>query len=108
MIDRLKSLLEFYNEDSRDTFVLYSLAQEYASSGNIPESRKYYHILRDVDADYIGLYYHLGKLEESDDNLDEARQIYLDGIEVADRIGDTHAKSELEGVLAMLKLLLDD
>jgi len=107
-MNRIKTLLEYLNEDPRDTFVLYSLAQEFASTGNLSESRKYYHLLRDVDADYIGLYYHLGKLEETEENYEVANSVYLDGIEIAGRIGDKHAQGELEGALATLRMLLDE
>ena len=107
-MNRIKALLDFLSEDPRDTFVLYSLAQEHSSAGNLSEGRKYYHLLRDVDADYIGLYYHLGKLEESEENYEVAKSVYLDGIEIAGRIGDTHAKGEIEGALAMLEDLLDE
>jgi len=107
-MNRIKALLDFLNEDPRDTFVLYSLAQEYNSSGNLSESRKYYLLLREVDADYIGLYYHLGKLEETEENYEAANSVYLDGIEIAGRIGDKHAQGELEGALAMLRMLLDE
>ena len=107
-MNRIISLLEFLNDDPRDTFVLYSLAQEYNSLGNLSESRKYYHMLRDVDVDYVGLYYHLGRLEESEENYAVAKEVYLAGIEVANRIGDTHAKGEIEGALAMLRMLLEE
>lgn len=107
-MNRLKSLLEFLNDDPHDTFVIYSLAQEYASAGNVSESRRYYHLLKDVDKDYIGLYYHLGKLEESEGNYTLAISVYQTGIEVADRIGDNHARGELEGALAMLRMHLDE
>ncbi len=107
-MNRIKTLLGFLNDDPNDTFVLYSLAQEYTSAGNASESRKYYHLLRDVDADYIGLYYHLGKLEESEGNHEVAEKVYVDGIELAGRIGDSHAHGELEGALAMLRMLLDE
>ena len=107
-MNRIKTLLEYLNDDPRDTFVLYSLAQEFASTGNLSESRKYYHLLRDVDADYIGLYYHLGKLEETEENYEVANSVYLNGIEIAGRIRDKHAQGELEGALAMLRMLLDE
>jgi tetratricopeptide (TPR) repeat protein len=108
MTNRLKSLLKFYNEDPGDPFVLYSLAQEYSSGGDLAESRKYYLLLKSVDADYIGLYYHLGKLEECDENFEKAKHVYVEGIEIAKRIRDSHAQGELEGALAMLKMQLDE
>ena len=107
-MNRINTLLIFLNDDPRDTFVLYSLAQEYTLAGSVPESRKYYLALKDIDPDYIGLYYHLGKLEESDGNYEIAKRVYTDGIAIAERIGDTHAQGELEGALAMLRMLLDE
>jgi len=106
-MNRIKTLLDFLNDDPHDTFVLYSLAQEYTSAGDASESRKYYHLLRDVDADYIGLYYHLAKLEEAEGNHELAIQVYSDGIEKARQLGDNHSQGELEGALSMLRMLLD-
>ena len=107
-MSRLDTLLEYYNEDPSDTFVIYSLAQEYNSMGNTDESRKFYHVLKNVDSDYIGLYYHLGKLEESVGNLKTAMEVYQDGIDIAKRLGETHALSELSGALGMVKIIIDN
>jgi len=108
MINRLNSLLQFHSDDPTDSFVLYSLAQEYAKRGNVVESRKFYSILRETNNDYVGLYYHLGKLEESDKNHKEAIKVYDEGIAVAERLGDLHAKSELLGAKSLLEMQLDD
>lgn len=107
-MNKINTLLDFLKEDPSDTFVLYSLAQEYTSAGNVSEGRKYYHLLRNVDADYIGLYYHLGKLEEAEGNYEMAKEIYQAGIETARRLGDGHALGELEGAFGMLKMLLEE
>ena len=48
--------------------------------------------------DYVGTYYHLGKLYELLQKPNQALEIYEKGIETAKRIKDQHALNELLGV----------
>lgn len=102
--NRIAQLEQFLSEDPDDTFVLFALAKEHASLNNIEESRKYFARLRATDPDYVGLYYHLGKLEERAGNTAAAEAAYRDGMETARRMGDGHALSELQGALESLKV----
>ncbi len=47
--------------------------------------------------DYVGTYYHLGKLYEKEGQKDEAITIYQKGIVAARAKRDMHALSELQG-----------
>lgn len=60
------------------------------------------------DPDYIGVYYHLGKLYSEIEENKKALDTYKKGIEVAMRLSDLHAKSELQGALLNLELELED
>ena len=63
-----------------------------------------YLLLMETTPNYVGLYYHLGKLYERQEKWDLALDIYRKGMEVARQAGDQHALSELAGA----KLNLDD
>lgn len=104
MSDRLAKLQAFYDENPKDTFILFALAKEYETSGDLEKAMKFYQNLKSEDAEYIGLYFHLGKLYEKIENLDEARSTYQDGLEIAKKHNDFHAASELNGALEMIKL----
>ena len=54
--------------------------------------------------DYVGVYYHLGKLQEKNNQTSLAVKTYSAGMAVAKKIGDQHALSEL----AAAKLEIDD
>lgn len=94
---RLVKLLEFLESDPNDPFVLYALATEYNSSNDVEKAMEYYLILIASHPDYVGTYYHLGKLYEKIGKGDEAISIYQKGMAVARGKGDMHAFSELQG-----------
>ncbi|MEX0747959.1 MAG: tetratricopeptide repeat protein, partial [Rhodothermales bacterium] len=49
--------------------------------------------------DYVGTYYHLGKLHEQEGRKEEAKETYRQGIATAQRLRDAHAESELREAL---------
>lgn len=98
-MDRLNQLLQFYEEDSDDPFTRFALAQEYLSRGQVDEALDFFEGLIDTDPDYVGTYYHLGKLYERLDRTEEAIATYEDGIEVARDQGEQKSLSELQDAL---------
>ena len=102
MTDRLSALLEFLKEDPNDEFTRFALAQEYAKRGDLGEALRYYEELVKTSPDYVGTYYHLGKLLEDLERTDEAKEAYRNGIRVAEEQRDLHARAELND--ALLKL----
>jgi len=94
---RLAKLLEFLESDPNDSFILYALATEYNSLNDIENAFKYYLVLINQHPDYVGTYYHLGKLYEKENQKDKAIEIYQKGMQTARTKRDTHALSELQG-----------
>ena len=94
---RLAKLLEFLESDPTDSFILYALATEYNSLNDIENAFKYYLVLINQHPDYVGTYYHLGKLYEKENQKDKAIEIYQKGMQTARTKRDTHALSELQG-----------
>lgn len=107
-MSRLDQLLEFLKEDPSDVFVLYSLAQEYLKADDLNNALGYFEKLKAAEPEYIGMYYHLGKLHERLGQPDQAQETYLEGIDIARNAGDIHAANEMEGALNLLKSTLDD
>ena len=104
MKDRLNQLLEFHKDDPTDSFVTYSLAQEYLKIGEAEKAIEIFDALKQSDPAYVGLYYHYGKTLEYLGRLKEARNVYQTGIDQCRKVGDNHALGELNGAM----LLLDD
>lgn len=102
--ERLNQLFQFLEASPGDSFLLFAIAKEYEGLQASAKAMEYYHLLRDKNPDYVGLYYHLGKLYEQQDDFAEALSTYKRGMEIAKAQGDRHALSELAGA----KMEIDD
>ncbi|RZJ64624.1 MAG: tetratricopeptide repeat protein, partial [Flavobacterium sp.] len=70
---------------------------EYNVQNDGKTALKYYLQLTEKHPDYVGTYYHLGKLYEKMGNKEEAINIYQSGMTAARKKRDMHALSELQG-----------
>lgn len=100
--NRLQQLLQFLEQSPNEAFLLFAIAKEYEGSGDSSNALKYYLLLQQHHPDYVGLYYHLGKLYEQQEDFDNALATYTKGIEVAKAAGDRHALGELAEARMML------
>lgn len=94
--DRLEQLRSFYEDDPEDPFTRYALAQEHLKHDNTARALALFEELVETDPDYVGTYYHLGKLYERLDRTDEALDTYEQGIAVARKQGEQKSLSELQ------------
>ena len=92
-------LKKMYEENPTDSFVLFALAKEHQNLNENQTSLGYFQKLLKVDENYVGAYYHLGKLYESMEDLEKAMSTYRKGMQIAGDQGDQHARSELAGAL---------
>ncbi|MFT6815278.1 MAG: tetratricopeptide (TPR) repeat protein [Sphingobacteriales bacterium] len=99
MKDRLQQLLNFLKESPNDSFILFALAQEYWKQNNKEKALEHFETVHKLDENYIGTYYHLGKLYEELEDLEMAKQIFQKGIGIAKNNNNQHALSELQGAL---------
>ncbi|MBR9922874.1 MAG: tetratricopeptide repeat protein [Bacteroidetes bacterium] len=103
-MSRLDQLKAFLEDDPNDAFVRFAIAKEHEKNGDTDSAKAGYEWLVQEKPDYVGTYYHFGKLLEKEDNKERALAIYSQGMEVAGQQGDQHARSELAGA----KMMLDD
>lgn len=85
-----------------DSFARYGLAMEYRNGGDLQSSMGEFRALMANNPDYSPAYFHGGQTLERMGLLDDARQVYLQGVEVTTRLGDQHALSEMQAALDML------
>lgn len=104
MTDRLQQLLGYLEDQKDDSFILFAIAKEYESMEEYEKAEERYKYLRSVNPKYVGLYYHLGQLQEELEKQDEALVTYVEGIAVAKDIKDQHALSELQSVKTNLEM----
>lgn len=99
---RLELIQQMLAQNPNDSFLLYGLANEYKNTGDTETAIATYRRLFEVNPDYVAAYYHCGQTYEQAGNEQAAAEVYDRGIEVARRIGDGHALSELQAARDIL------
>lgn len=94
--NRLERLLALYTQNPNDIFVIYALAKEYESKEEYSLSEERFKEILNKDADYVGMYYHYGKLLWKLSRDEESIAMLDRGIHVAEKLGDKHALGELK------------
>lgn len=94
---RLDQLFEFYQQDPHDAFTIYAIATEYLKI-DPPKAMEYYQKLLAEHEDYVGTYYHAGKLHEAFGETGQAEKVYKKGMQISRQAGNMHAFSELQQV----------
>jgi Tfp pilus assembly protein PilF len=102
-MDRIAKLKEFLEANPNDSFVQHALALEHVKAGDDAEARKLFENILNKDENYIGSYYHLGKLLERNDERESAIKWYELGMLKAKENGDMHAFNELQAALEELE-----
>ncbi len=102
-MDRKPYLLDMLKETPEDPFLLFALAKEYEKSSNTQEALQLYERLYRQNPEYVGLYYHYGKLLQQTGECLHAREIFSRGIQISTAVKDFHSKSELESALEALE-----
>ena len=97
-ISRLEKLLEFLENEPDDAFLKYALATEYLRLNQTDKALAYYEDLVNTHPNYVGTYYHLGKLYEALQRKQDAINTYEAGMKVTREQRDNHALSELQAV----------
>lgn len=107
-MSRIQQLEEFIRETPNDPFLHYALVMEYVKVNDLEKSKAGFENMISKYPEYVGTYYHFGKLLEKIDNKEEAIIIYQKGIDVAKRAKNMHAMGELQGALNFLIGFDDD
>ncbi len=100
--DKLTKLFALLERSPKDTFLLYGVGMEYKKLNDIPRAIDYFNQTLAVDPGYCYAYYQRGQVQEMTGDLASAKSSYSAGIAAAERVGDGHARSELEAALQML------
>ena len=96
MSARLQQLQNFLKEEPNDPFLLYAMATEYLKMEDLPQALAFYLKTIEADENYVGTYYHLGKLYEKLTNPTAAEQAYKKGMSISRSLQQNHAFSELQ------------
>ncbi len=102
-MNRIDKLKEFLKATPNDSFLQHALALEFIKEDNDAEAKILFETILEREANYIGSYYHLGKLLERNNNFAEAINIYSKGMVEAKAVKDNHSYNELQAALEDLQ-----
>jgi Tfp pilus assembly protein PilF len=88
------------NRDPNNLLARYGLAMEYAQQGNTDSALENFRALMASHPDYVAAYYQAGRVLQTVGDLEQARAVFQQGIAACNRVGDLHARGELEAALA--------
>ena len=95
-MNRITKILEYLQATPKDNFLRHALALEYIKSGDDNKAREIFETILTEYPDYIGSYYHLGKLLERLGENQLAIEWYEKGMSAAKEAKDNHACNELQ------------
>ena len=96
-MDRVERLQQLLQTAPKDNFLRHALALEFIKLGNEEKARELFESILTEFPEYIGSYYHLGKLLERIGKPEQAIDWYQKGMNAARQAGDRHALGELQG-----------
>jgi tetratricopeptide (TPR) repeat protein len=100
----LERLQEFLKANPKDSFVRYGYSMELSKLGRIDEAVASFRQLIQDDPGYVPAYMQAGSVLARAGRKGEAKEVFLQGIAAAARAGESHAHSELQGMLDGLSL----
>src|SRR5512142_2837484 len=98
-MNRIEMLKELLATDGNNVLARYGLALEYSKAGDTDAALAEFRNLISANPNYIAAYQQAAQTLVNAERLDEARQMLSEGIAVAARVGNQHARSEMEGLL---------
>ena len=101
-MDRVALLSEILTQNPNDAFARYGLAMEYSNRGEVETAVTEFGKLLAAHPDYTAGYFMAAQTLAKASRVDEAKKMLADGIASAQRTGNGHALSEMEGMLAEL------
>lgn len=105
---KIKQLARQIKNNPSDSFSKFALALEFRKEGEFKKARILFEDILSSDPDYVGVYYHLGKLYEALDHLDDARELYQKGIQVAADQNEQRTEKELKEALLQVETKMEE
>lgn len=103
MNSRLDDLFEKYDENPLDVEIIFSIVKEYMKNNEDEEAEVYLKDLLKKNSKYVQAYITYGNLKENNNEIEDARYFYQQGLKVARELKDTKAIIALEDYLDELE-----
>jgi tetratricopeptide (TPR) repeat protein len=99
---RKQQILDMLADDPNDPFLRYGLGMEFVSEGANEDAVRCFRELIEVAPEYVPGYQQAGQVLVKLGRPDEARELFRAGIAAAQKIGNLHARDEMQGFLEQL------
>lgn len=106
--NKISRLAKNIQQDPSDTFSKFALALELLKDDRVEKAQLLFEAILKQDPDYLGVYYHLGKLYQHREMYSLAKEMFSKGIEVAEKKNESRTKSELSEALIQLQFEIED
>ena len=100
---RLEQLAGIVAQSPGNVLARYGLAMEYATQGAHAEAVENFRALMAASPNYVAAYYQAGRVFQKMGDVAQARAVLEQGVEASIRAGDSHARGEMEALLAELR-----
>jgi tetratricopeptide (TPR) repeat protein len=100
---RREILEQFVADKPADAFARYGLALECAKAGDETAAAGHFLKLLETHPEYVAGYFQFGQLLARQGRIEEARKLLSDGVVVAQKAGDAHARDEMQAALTSLR-----
>lgn len=100
--NNIKQLLQALKKNPSDSFAKFAIALELLKINEVSKARVLFESILEQDPGYLGVYYHLGKLHEYQNQYAEAIRIFRQGLELARQQGQKRTFTELEEAIEKL------
>lgn len=105
---KIRDLAASLKENPNDSFIKFALALELLKKDDVSKARVLFESVLKQDPEYLGVYYHLGKLYENTGRLDDAHTMFSDGLKVARDQNDKRTELELMDALESLNIEMNN
>jgi len=98
-MSRREKIQAMLAKEPDDVFLNFGLAMELAKEGDADGAAAQFDRVLALDENYVAAYFHKGNTLIGAGRADEARQVLMQGVLVAQRQGNDHAADEMSGLL---------
>ncbi len=104
---KIQKLALNIKKNPKDSFSKFALALELLKREQVTKAILLFESILKQEPDYLGVYYHLGKLYQQTGNVQKAGELFTKGIQLAEEKNNSRTKSELSEAFETLKIETD-
>jgi Tfp pilus assembly protein PilF len=106
--NKISRLARNIQQDPSDTFSKFALALELLKDDRVEKAQLLFEAILKQDPEYLGVYYHLGKLYQRREMFGLAEEMFTKGIKLAEAKNENRTKSELSEALIQLQFEIEE